>query len=141
MDENELVYFELNDWIPTTDYPNEEPFISMCCIQYDRASKKENKFIHIPYLRNNLWLKQNKIVCTVETIDMSEDFYVVATKDWVNRNCPNLLTKYRKFLRDPINGIDKEYYHFRKYKEENFNCMYYDSGKFYKVNNKGFAID
>lgn len=72
-----LVYFELNNWFSGRDYPNEEPFISWI---------KTNKF------SDNDWCKENKLVVLVGNIDMSVNWCVTATEEWVKNNCPRLLT-------------------------------------------------
>ena len=64
-----------------------------------------------------------------EIIDMSVNFCIAATKEWVVENCPKLLTEHREFLRAPDkNG---EVYGqwdtpFLEYKEENFGIQYYE---------------
>ena len=63
----EIIYFELNNWMPNKDYPN----------------------------------KENKLVVVRTIVDMSANWCITATKEWVLKNCPELLTKYTKFLRCP----------------------------------------
>ena len=58
----------------------------------------------IVYFELNNWSSKyhpdaEPLVRTV--IDMSANWCITATKDWVLKNCPELLTKYRKFLRYP----------------------------------------
>ena len=43
--DNELVYFELNNWSPGKDYPYEEPFLTW--IGNDLTIYFNNEFIHI----------------------------------------------------------------------------------------------
>lgn len=75
----ELIYFELNNWFPGKDYPNEEPFIGWI---------KEDKF------SDNEWCKQNKLVVLTGCVDMSRNWCIIATKRWVELNCPKLLEDY-----------------------------------------------
>ena len=106
----EIVYFELNNWFSGVDYPAAEPFISW---MRDDLNIK---------FRNEEWVKENKL-CVVESlVDMSSNYCITATKDWVEKNCPELLTKYTEFLREP----DEDGYvygrfghEFLEYKEEN----------------------
>lgn len=94
---DEYVYFELNDWMPNDDYPNEEPYISLCTGErYD----KDGKFYwQEPLLRQDDWVKKNELSVVSSNVDMSMNFCVVAKRDWVEKNCPSLLTEYKKFLR------------------------------------------
>ena len=112
----EIVYFELNNWFPGRDYPDAEPF---------------NSWINTPTytdtFEDNDWCIENKL-CVVQTIiDMSLNYCVTATKEWVEANCPELLTKYTQFLRYPNPEYDNEVYGrfgctFKEWAEENFGC-------------------
>ena len=114
----EIVYFELNNWFPRRDYPDAEPF---------------NSWINTPTytdaFEDNDWCIENKL-CVVQTIiDMSLNYCVTATKEWVEANCPELLTKYTRFLRYPNPEYDNEVYGrfgctFKEWSEENFGCEY-----------------
>jgi hypothetical protein len=69
------------------------------------------------------WAEENKLCVATDFVDMSQNFCITATKKWVEENCPELLTRYREFLRTPDN--DGEVYGrfghcFLEYKEENF---------------------
>ena len=95
----EIINFELNNWWPDDYYPNCEPFISYVCFL-----KERNYYVKF---RDTNWIKENKLVI-VETIeDMSVNFCVTATKSWVEENCPEILTKYSKFIRTLEEGEDK----------------------------------
>lgn len=72
----ELIHFELNNWFSGRDYPNEEPFIGWI---------KEDKF------SDTEWCKQNKLVVLAGYVDMSKNWCITATKEWVKLNCPKLL--------------------------------------------------
>ena len=74
---SKLIYFELNDWFKGRDYPNEEPFIGWI---------KNNNF------SNDDWCRQNELVVLFGFIDMSRNWCITATEDWVKKNCPKLLT-------------------------------------------------
>ena len=54
---------------------------------------------------------------------MSQHFCITATREWVEKNCPKLLTEYTKFLRYPDEDGDVQgrFGHwFLPYSEENF---------------------
>lgn len=108
--DNEVVYFELNNWFAGEHYPAEEPFLTW--IGHDLS-------IHF---NNEDWVNDNKLCVVRHMIDMSMNFCVTATKEWVDTNCPKLLTEHTKFLRYP----DKDGYvegqfgdEFLEYSEEN----------------------
>ena len=108
---NDIIYFELNNWIRGEHYPDDEPFISWMS---DDANIVFNDID---------WVMQNKLCVVRSIIDMSMNFCITTTKEWVERNCPKLLTEYKKFLRDPED--DKITYGqfghvFLEYNENNF---------------------
>lgn len=111
----DIVYFELNNWICGKSYPNAEPFLSWL------TDFNDIKFDNIN------WIKKNKI-CVVESIiDMSINFCITATKEWVDDNCPELLTKYMEFLRFPDEYGDVEGKwgnHFKEWSEDNIGLYY-----------------
>lgn len=86
---NDVVYFELNNWFAGEDFPDDEPFIGWM-----------SDDLHISF-RNEDWVKENKLCVVVCFVDMFQNFCVTATRDWVQENCPKLLTDYQKFIRKP----------------------------------------
>lgn len=114
-EEKDIVYFELNNWFPGDHYPAEEPFITWI-----------GNDLNI-YFNNEEWVKENKLCVVRSIIDMSVNFCVTATIDWVEKNCPKLLTEYKKFLR--YSDEDGDVYgqfgdEFLEYSEENFGIEY-----------------
>lgn len=111
----EIIYFELNNWSPEKDYPNEEPFISWM-----------GNDLKISF-NNEKWVIENKL-CVVQTlVDMSMNFCITTTREWVENNCPKLLTEYTKFIREP--DEDGEVYGrfdspFLEYEEANIGITY-----------------
>ena len=67
----EIIYFELNNWMPNKDYPNAEPFETWTSYEHFNFDNED-------------WIKENKLVVVRTIVDMSA-----------------LLTKYTKFLRCP----------------------------------------
>ena len=84
---DEIIYFELNNWMPRDDYPDAEPFETWC-------GNDETL-----YFTSRRWCKENNLVVTIGLVDQSFNFCIGATKEWVEKNCPELLTKYTEFLR------------------------------------------
>lgn len=107
----EIIYFELNNWFCGEHYPNAKPFIDWIGNNFQLAFMNEN------------WVKENKLCVTYSFIDMSVNFCVTATREWVKDNCPNLLTDYKDFLRHPNDSGDvygRFGDEFLKYEEKNF---------------------
>ena len=82
-----IVYFEINNWSLGKDYPDNEPFISWMSDDLKIKFRDEN------------WIKENKLVVVESLVDMALNYCVTATKEWVQSNCPELLTKYTQFIR------------------------------------------
>lgn len=120
-----IIYFEVNNWFAGRDYPDCEPFLSWM------------RDIGSPFC-NEDWCKEQKICVVYELIDMSQNFKVTATREWVEQNCPCLLEeKYSQFvhtLKDEYDDDDTEYWEthgygdgpFLKYCEENFGVEEWD---------------
>ena len=112
----DIVYFELNNWFSGRDYPNAEPFLSW---MRDDLNQK---------FRDEEWIKENKLVVVESLVDMSTNFCVTATKEWVEENCHELLSTYKNFVRKPEDDEDVPYGRFGspflEYKEENIGYHY-----------------
>lgn len=62
----DVIYFELNNWSPGEDYPNEEPFTTWCDDDCNL------------YFSNAEWVRANKL-CVVESlVDMSVNWCITA---------------------------------------------------------------
>ena len=112
----DIVYFELNNWFSGRDYPNAEPFLSW---MKDDLNQK---------FRDEEWIKENKLVVVESLVDMSTNFCITATKEWVEENCHELLSTYKNFVRKPEDDEDVPYGRFGcpflEYKEENIGYHY-----------------
>ena len=94
----DIVYFELNNWFAGRDYPNAEPFLSWLRNDFNQT------------LLSDEWAKENKLCIVATPIDMSMNYCVTATKEWVLENCPDLLSDKEydvTFIRGYI-GKEKE---------------------------------
>lgn len=115
---NEIVYFELNNWFAGRDYPDNERFINW---MHDDLNIK---------FRSEKWAEENRLCIAARFIDMSQNFCVTATKEWVEKNCPELLTDYTQFLRYPDDEYGDVYGRFGDeflpYEEENFGVTWID---------------
>ncbi len=104
----DIVYFELNHW--STDYfPDCEPYLTWM---------DDN----VLQFRNEEWLKNNRLVVVETIVDMSCNYCIAATREWVEKNCNEILTTHTQFLRQP--GEDGKVYGrfgcpFMEYSDEN----------------------
>lgn len=93
MGDIELVSFELNNWFSGRDYPPEEPFTSW--VSYHTFSDDD-------------WCKKNHLVVLSGHVDMSTNWCITATKDWVKENCPALLHDKQYTYKTKQSGYDKK---------------------------------
>lgn len=113
----EIVYFELNNWFAGKDYPNDEPFLRW---MHDDLRIK---------FRSENWCIENELCVVARFVDMSQNFCVTAKKEWIENNCPKLLSEYKEFLRYPdedgcVHGrFGSE---FLEWEEENFGVTWDD---------------
>ena len=84
---DDVIYFELNNWFAGKDYPAAEPFLSWM-----------GNDLRLRFMDDD-WVRENKLCVVAHHVDMSVNFCITATKEWVERNCPKLLTKYTEFVR------------------------------------------
>ena len=114
----DIIYFELNNWFPDRDYPDAEPFKTWM-----------GNYLHLRF-RDEDWVKENKLVVVESLVDMSMNFCITATKEWVEQNCPELLSIYKEFIRQPDEDGESPYGRFGcpflEYKEENIGYHYAD---------------
>lgn len=135
--EQDVIYFELNNWFAGKDYPDAEPF---------RTWMKDS----VLQFSDDEWVKENKLCVYISMVDMSVNFCITATREWVEKNCPKLLSdegldtvfihqsanetkevkeewRYKDFLRFPDDGVVKGRFGcpFFEYSEENFGVHWY----------------
>lgn len=137
-----IIYFELNNWMCGRDYPDSEPFISWFRNDLNQT------------LSSDTWVKENKLCVVAYPLDMSCNYLVTAAREWVLDNCPDLLSDkeydvtfkvssangwedkvehfaFKKFLRFPDPDDDNEVYgrgdvKFLEYAEKNFGVTWLD---------------
>lgn len=134
----DLVYFELNNWMGGDDYPTTEPF---CTWVEDLQITDE-------------WCKKNKLVAKVGTIDMSVNWCITTTRQWVEENCPDLLSDnsfdivFLRTIRDEKTNtiVEKEfvstYYYkdFLRFPEEDGNVYGRFGWKFEEYKPENFGV-
>ena len=114
----DIIYFSVNNWGPGKFHPDTEIFRKWLGEDEDQ------------YFMNDEWCKENKLCVYYGVIDMSFNYTVSAPKEWVEKNCPELLTNYSNFIFRPKEGETKPecdfwYQPFPDYCEENFRCKFY----------------
>lgn len=137
-----IIYFSVNNWMYGRDYPPIENFRKWLGNDLDQS------------FRNKEWVKENKLCVRCGYIDMSQNYLVSAPREWVEKNCPELLTnfeytyttiindtevehkdKYSKFVYAPDYGPDGDEFNckdrfgwpFLEYKEENIGVHWYEA--------------
>lgn len=135
----EIIYFEINNWFCGKDYPNDEIF---------------DKWVNEMQFSDDEWCKTNRLCVVTGPIDMSINWCVAAPRSWVEENCPKLLSdeefkykiatvskegrtitehskKYSDFRCYPDSDGDVygniDGWQFKEYCEENFGVSYNDS--------------
>ena len=78
----DIIYFSVNNWDCGINYPDTEIFRKW-------LGEDEGQ-----YFMNDEWCKENKLCAYLGIIDMSFNYTVSAPKEWVEKNCPELLTNY-----------------------------------------------
>ena len=137
-----VVYFELNNWFGGRDYPDVEPF---------------STWISTRKFSDPDWCKENKLAVKFGNIDMSEHYCISASREWVEKNCPDLLSdktfeytiithsangsetnthtnSFANFLRYPNEDGDvygKYGWKFNPYTKENFGVKIFCEDPFY----------
>jgi hypothetical protein len=142
--ENDVVYFSVNNWFCGRDYPDTRNFRKWLGDDLNQN------------FRSDEWCKKNKLCVYYGTVDMSQNYTVSAPREWVEKNCPELLTdkeysykictatkdkfkyetikkKYSDFVYTPEEGDELPDNDslgdmpFREYCEENFGSEYYET--------------
>lgn len=139
----DVVYFSVNNWFCGEHYPDLPNFNKWLGNDLNQS------------FMNDEWCKENKLCVYHGVIDMSFNYTVSAPREWVEKNCPELLTdkEYNySFMCSSANGTWEEKHTkkysdfvytptaegetpdcdcfdmpFREYKEENFGSEYYET--------------
>lgn len=76
----DVIYFSVNNWFCGEDYPPTENFKKWLGDDLNQT------------FRSDKWAKENKLCIYCGVIDMSQNYTVAAPREWVEKNCPELLT-------------------------------------------------
>lgn len=80
MESKDVVFFSVNNWFCGRDYPKTDNFKKWLVDDLNLS------------FRNDEWCKTNKLCVYWGDIDISVNFTVSAPREWVENNCPELLT-------------------------------------------------
>ena len=113
----DVVYFSVNNWFSGENYPPTKNFKKWLSDDFNQS------------FRNDEWCKENKLCVYYGCVDMSTNYTISAPREWVEKNCPELLTEYTQFVFAPEEGKtipdhDDWYQLFLEYCEENFGITY-----------------
>ena len=96
MDKQDIIYFSVNNWFCGRDYPDTPNFRKWLGDDLKQS------------FTNDTWCKENKLCVTCEIIDMSHGYAISAPREWVEKNCPELLTDKEYTYYTVISSWDKE---------------------------------
>ena len=140
MNNDKVIYFSVNNWFLGRDFPDTPNFRKWLGDDLNQT------------FMDDAWAKENKLCIRHGTIDMSFNYVVSAPREWVEKNCPELLTddeytygimshskdgekrtdytkKYSDFVFKPEEDgsapEDDWGWPFLEYCEENFGCQWY----------------
>lgn len=116
---NDVIYLEFNNWFGGRDYP-EIPNIEDWVGRFDVPGYKSP-------LVDDEWCKEQKICVLVGSIDMSANFCITASREWVEKNCPECLTDEDYDITMLVCN-EKKIYH---YNYGQFRCEPEEDGKVY----------
>ena len=80
MGKQDVIYFSVNNWFSGENYPPTKNFEKWLSDDFNQSFK------------NDEWCKENKLCVYYGTVDMSTNYTVSAPREWVEKNCPELLT-------------------------------------------------
>ena len=76
----DVIYFSVNNWFCGRDYPDTPNFRKWLGDDLKQS------------FTNDEWCKENKLCVTCQVIDMSFGYAISAPREWVEKNCPEILT-------------------------------------------------
>lgn len=100
----DIIYFNLNNWFSGRDYP---------------ANGKLAELVENGKFSDNEWCKENRLCVLAGCIDMSRNWNVTAPREWVEKNCPELLTDktYDYAIMMHSSGGNKKLHYTKAYKD------------------------
>lgn len=129
-----VVYFELNNWFGGRDYPDVEPF---------------STWISTRKFSDPDWCKENKLAVKFGNIDMSEHYCISTSREWVEKNCPDLLSDKTfdyTIITHSANGTEtnthtNSFANFLRYPDEDGNVYGKYGWKFNPYTKENFGVE
>lgn len=113
----DIVFFKCNNWFCGRDYPDSKTF---------REWMRNDLNLT---LRDDSFAKKNRLCIHYGILDMANGFTVSAPREWVEKNCPEIIGSQFEVVPKEGETVPSEDYYgipFREYKEENFGVEYYE---------------
>ena len=80
MTNKDVIYFSVNNWFCGENFPPTPNFRKWLGNDFNQS------------FRNDEWCKENKLCVYYGCVDMSQNYTVSAPREWVEKNCPELLS-------------------------------------------------
>ena len=95
---DDVIYISVNNWFSGRDYPPLE------CFHKWLGNDLKQTF------KNDEWAKENKLCIYYGNIDMSWNYTISAPREWVEKNCPELLTNEEYTYYTTIISFKKKFF-------------------------------
>ena len=87
----DIIYFELNTYLSGETYPPAAPFV---------------EWVRSMQFSKNNWCIENQLCVVVEIINDTFNWCITATREWVEENCPDLLSNKTFTYKVPVTRYD-----------------------------------
>lgn len=110
-----VVYFQCNDWEPNPEESSRFIYDYLEGSMY--ANDKNSTSVNKTPEEEITWMKANDLCVNVDNYDMSLNYWVTTTKEWLEENFPELLPFASETPQSFMYEGDEKY--FLKYTEDN----------------------
>jgi hypothetical protein len=134
MEKQDVIYFSVNNWFCGRDYPNTPNFRKWLGDDLNQN------------FRNDKWCKENKLCVYYGVVDMSQNYTISAPREWVEKNCPELLTddeytyitRIGTYMKGKDEPVYEEVEHKKKYSDFVYSQEDVDEGECDRVGDMPF---
>ena len=116
MEKPDVIYFSVNNWFCGRDYPDTPNFRKWLGDDINQN------------FRSDSWCKENKLCVYYGVVDMSQNYTISAPREWVEKNCPELLTDdeytYITRIGRYVKGKDEPVYEDEEHKKKYSDFLY-----------------
>lgn len=118
MRQGTIVYFQCNNWTP---YPEEASRFIYDYLEGDFCSEDPDSTSVLKTPEEiDKWIRENDLCINQDLYDMSNQYWVTTTKEWLEENFPELLGVASEIPEDDLWVGD--HMNFLQYREENVGC-------------------